>query len=178
MSAMPVDLAPVVAATARWLARAFPAPEGGAFSAALVELQARQAVAVAAWLRYPTAIDAELLVIAGPGGSGRLDWLVGADADDLRGDEHAWRTWVDEVLASWATCLLTDLKLAATAVEALGTATQIRGLATRFRRLLAPDVPDRRAAALLRHPDLAGEVAELHRAGLYALLDTDAVAAN
>lgn len=177
MSAMPVDLAPVVAATARWLARAFPAPHGGAFSAALVELQARQAVTVTAWLRYPSDMDAELLVIAGPGGSARLDWLAGADTEDLRGDEHAWRTWVDEVLASWAACLLTDPVVAVSAVGALARGARITGLPARFRRLLEPDAQDRRAAVLLRHPDLAGAVADLHRAELNALLDADTVAA-
>jgi hypothetical protein len=167
---MPVELAPVVAATAKWLARAFPAAESGAFSAALVELQARQAVIVSAWLRYPTAIDAELLAMAGPGGSARLDWLVGADAEELRGDDHAWRTWVDEVVASWAACLLTDPVTAVSAVGLLARSARAGGLAARFRRLLDPDAQDRRAAALLRHPDLMGPVADLHRDQLDALL--------
>jgi hypothetical protein len=175
---MPIDLAPVVAATARWLARAYPAAEGGAFSAALVELQTRQAVTVAAWLRYPTDIDAELLTIAGPGGSARLDWMVGADADDLQGDEQAWRTWVDEVLASWAACLLTDPVTAASAVAALAGSAQVAGLPARFRRLLEPDAQDRRAARLLRHPDLAASVADLHRVELHAMLDPDVARAR
>jgi hypothetical protein len=175
---MPVDLAPVVAATARWLARAFPAPEGGAFSAALVELQARQAVTVAAWLRYPTQVDAELLTMAGPGGSARLDWMVGADTEDLQGDEHAWRTWVDEVVASWAACLLTDPLVATCAVATLARATQVSGLPTRFRRLLEPDAQDRHASALLRHPDLVAPIAALHRPELHHLLDPDTVIAG
>jgi hypothetical protein len=170
---MPVDLAPVVAATARWLARAYPAPEGGAFGAALVELQARQAVTVSAWLRYPTEIDAELLTIAGPGGSARLDWMVGADAEDLEAEDEAWRTWVDEVVASWAVCLLTDAARAAAAVGILTRRTHTSGLVTRFRRLLDPDEQDRRAATLLRHPDLVDGIAELHRDSLNDLLDTD-----
>ncbi|HYN94903.1 MAG TPA: hypothetical protein VES42_13730 [Pilimelia sp.] len=174
---MPVDLAPVVAATAKWLSRAFPAPGGGAFSAALVELQARQAVTVAAWLRYPTAMDAGLLALAGPGGSARLDWEVGADADEHSADDHAWRTWVDEVVASWAACLLADRVLATGAVAALGQLSGANGLPARFRRLLAPDDQDRRAASLLRHPDLVAAVADLHRPGLHALLDPDVVPA-
>jgi len=35
-----------------------------------------------------------------------------------------------------------------------------------FRRLTAPDAHDRRAAALLRHPDLLAPVAGLHQGGL------------
>ena len=172
MSVLPVDLAPVVAATARWLARAYPAPEAGAFGAALVELQARQAVTVAAWLRYPTALDAELLTIAGPGGSARLDWVAGADSDDVGGDEEAWRAWVDEVVASWAACLLADGATALAAVRTLARASGATGLGPRFRRLLEPDGQDSHAAALLRHPDLVGPIADLHRAGLTEHLDS------
>ncbi|HEU5107975.1 MAG TPA: hypothetical protein VFT95_05405, partial [Micromonosporaceae bacterium] len=167
---------PVVAATARWLARSYPAPEPGAFSAALVELQARQAVTVAAWLRYPTEVDAELLTIAGPGGSARLDWVVGLDEEDLRGDEHAWRAWVDEVVASWAACLLTDGATALAAVQSLARATGATNLTARFRRLLDPDGQDGYAAALLRHPDLAAPVADLHRDLLTEHLDGVAAA--
>src|SRR6266581_3186696 len=65
------DLAWVIAATTQWLVRAYPAP-GGALAGTLAEVQARQAVTVAAWLRYPTAMDAGLLGVVGPGGSGRL----------------------------------------------------------------------------------------------------------
>jgi hypothetical protein len=172
VSVLPVDLAPVVAATARWLARAYPAPEPGAFSAALVELQARQAVTVAAWLRYPTEVDAELLTIAGPGGSARLDWMVGADSDDLSGDDEAWRAWVDEVVASWAACLLTDGATAVAAIRALASASGATGLGPRFRRLLEPDGQDSYAAALLRHPDLVGPIADLHRAQLAEHVDS------
>src|SRR5689334_3659625 len=67
------DLSSVIAATAQWLLRAYP-PERGPLSAALAEAQCRQAATVAAWLRYPTALDAGLLDVVGPGGSGRLDW--------------------------------------------------------------------------------------------------------
>ncbi|MEV6963148.1 hypothetical protein AB0M97_29105 [Streptomyces sp. NPDC051207] len=158
---MHAELSPVIAATAQWLTRAFPAP-GGALAAALCEAQARQAVTVAAWLRYPTPMDAALVALAGPGGSARLDWVTGADAAEREPDGHAWRTWVDEVLVSWAACLLGDPALAALAVTALadghGTAVEAD-----FRRLLAPDDGDRRAAALLRHPDLLASVAELHQ---------------
>ncbi|GAB2878412.1 hypothetical protein GCM10027074_53160 [Streptomyces deserti] len=170
---MQADLSPVIAATAQWLTCAFPA-SGGALACALCEVQARQAVTVAAWLRYPTAMDAALLGMAGPGGSARLDWVTGADTaatDDT--DAHAWRTWVDEVVASWAACLLTDPELAALAVTALAEGSHTTGTPVEFRRLLAPDDSDRRAAALLRHPDLLAPVAELHHSQLLDLLKPD-----
>ncbi|WP_053672457.1 hypothetical protein [Streptomyces sp. NRRL B-1140] len=160
---MHADLSPVIAATAQWLTRAFPA-SGGALAAVLCEVQARQAVTVAAWLRYPTVMDAALLGMAGPGGSGRLDWVTGADAalgDDM--DAQAWRTWVDEVVASWAASLLTDQELAARAVAALAGGNHSTGAPAEFRRLVAPDDRDRNAAALLRHPDLLAPVAGLHQ---------------
>ncbi|WP_431909239.1 hypothetical protein [Amycolatopsis thermoflava] len=94
---MSADLSSVIAATAQWLLRAYP-PERGALSAALAEAQCRQAATVAAWLRYPTALDAGLLGVVGPGGSGRLDWVAGVDV--VPGEDTAWRTWVDEVVAS------------------------------------------------------------------------------
>ncbi|GAB2746801.1 hypothetical protein GCM10027072_49010 [Streptomyces bullii] len=160
----------MIAATAQWLTRAFPA-SGGALASALCEVQARQAVTVAAWLRYPTAMDAALLGMAGPGGSARLDWVTGSDpaaAGDL--DAHAWRTWVDEVVASWAACLLADPELAALAVAAVADGSHATGTPAAFRRLLAPDDSDRRAAALLRHPDLLAPVADLHQPHLVDLL--------
>ncbi|MEU0458965.1 hypothetical protein ABZ322_39765 [Streptomyces sp. NPDC006129] len=163
---MQADLSPVIAATAQWLTRAFPA-SGGALASALCEVQARQAVTVAAWLRYPTAMDAALLGMAGPGGSARLDWVTGADAglgDDV--DAHPWRTWVDEVVASWAASLLTDPELASLAVAALDGNGQGTGASAEFRRLVAPDDRDRSAAALLRHPDLLAPVAALHHSQL------------
>ncbi|MFJ7338423.1 hypothetical protein ACIQUU_34975 [Streptomyces sp. NPDC101116] len=160
---MHADLSPVIAATAQWLTRAFPA-SGGALASALCEVQARQAVTAAARLRYPTALDAALLGVSGPGGSGRLDWVSGSDAglgDDL--DAQAWRTWVDEVVASWAACLLTDAELADRAVAALADGGRTAGAPAEFRRLVAPDASDRDAAALLRHPDLLAPVAVLHQ---------------
>ncbi len=176
---MPVDISSVIVATARWLARAYPA-SGGTFGAALAESQARQAATVAAWLRYPTSVDAAILTVVGPGGSERLDWLVGADTsylldDDsyLLDDDHAWRTWVDEVVASWAACLLADPGLAATAVAALTGSEHTSGLRYDFRRLTTPNERDRRAAALLRHPDLLAPVVDLHRAQLLERLDED-----
>ncbi|MFD7436275.1 hypothetical protein [Streptomyces sp. NPDC059861] len=160
---MLADLSPLIAATAQWLTRAYPA-SGGALAAALCEVQARQAVTVAAWLRYPTQMDAALVAMAGPGGSGRLDGVTGADAqggEDL--DTYAWRTWVDEVVASWAACLLTDPELARRAVTALADGGRTTCEPAEFRRLVAPDAHDRQAAALLRHPDLLAPVAELHQ---------------
>jgi hypothetical protein len=161
-----IDLASVIAATAEWLVRAYPTP-GGALTATLAEVQARQAVTVAAWLRYPTSMDAGLLLVVGPGGSARLDWLAGAESPDT---PEPWRTWVDEVVASWAACLLSDSGLAAAAVAALAGGEHTAGLHCDFRRLTRPDERDRGAAALLRHPDLLAPVAELHRAELLARL--------
>ncbi|GGU23936.1 hypothetical protein [Streptomyces lavendofoliae] len=162
---MPADfsLSPLIAATAQWLTRAYP-PGGGALDTALAEAQARQAVTVAAWLRYPTAMDAALVAVAGPGGSGRLDGVTGT-AGDGGGDEDAdaWRSWVDEVVASWAAALLGAPELAAAATRALGGSAYTAGAPVEFRRLVAPDEHDRRAAALLRHPDLLAPVADLHR---------------
>ncbi|CAM5320879.1 PucR family transcriptional regulator OS=Streptomyces rochei OX=1928 GN=G3I25_17925 PE=4 SV=1 [Streptomyces rochei] len=161
---MYADLSPVIAATAQWLTRAYPA-SGGTLALALTEAQARQAVTVAARLRYPTPMDVGLMGVAGPGGSARLDWITGVDGDG-DGAADAWRTWVDEVVASWAVSLLADPELAARAVRALAEG----GTPVDYRRLLTPDDGDRRAAALLRHPDLVAPVAVLHRAELLALV--------
>ncbi|MFF3918078.1 hypothetical protein ACFYZB_32175 [Streptomyces sp. NPDC001852] len=160
---MLTDLSPLIAATARWLTVAYP-PSGGALAGALCEAQARQAVTVAAWLRYPTEIDAALVTMAGPGGTARLDWITGAERTGEEGpdDDWAWRTWVDEVVASWAAGLLTDPELAGLAVEALAEGEHGPGSMAGFRRLLDPGDADRHAAALLRHPDLLAPVAELH----------------
>lgn len=176
---MPTDLSPLIAATAQWLTRAYPS-DGGAMDCALSEVQARQAVTVAAWLRYPTPMDAALVAVAGPGGSARLDWITGADADPDTGgvgggneamDGHAWRTWVDEVVASWAACLLSAPGLAGAAVTALAECQDLDGSPVEFRRLVTPDERDRRAAALLRHPDLLAPIAELHHAQLLDRLE-------
>ncbi|MEU0007266.1 hypothetical protein ABZ079_24045 [Streptomyces sp. NPDC006314] len=159
---MLTDLSPLIAATARWLTTAYP-PCGGALASALCEAQARQAVTVAAWLRYPTEIDAALVTMAGPGGADRLDWISGAErAGGEPAEEWAWRTWVDEVVASWAAGLLTDPELAGLAVDALADGEHASGTPVEFRRLVDPDDGDRRAAALLRHPDFLAPVAGLH----------------
>jgi len=158
------DLSPLIAATTEWLTRAYPAC-GGALASALCEVQARQAVTVSAWLCYPTAMDAGLVGVAGTGGSAALDRISGAEPED-QGDDEAWRCWVDEVVASWAACLLTDPGLAARAVAGLADGEHTHGTPMEFRRLVAPDDLDRKAAALLRHPDLLAPVAELHRARL------------
>lgn len=175
--AVQADLSPVIAATAYWLTRAYP-PVGGALAAALCEVQARQAVTVAAWLRYPTAMDAGLVGVAGPGGSARLDWVTGAEGAEARdAEEHAWRSWVDEVVASWAACLLTDPDLAERAVADIAEGEHTTGSPAVFRRLLAPDAADRDAAALLRHPDLVAPVVGLHRSELLERLSGEALAA-
>ncbi|MFF5160232.1 hypothetical protein ACFY3N_29100 [Streptomyces sp. NPDC000348] len=169
---MHTDLSPVIAATAQWLTRSFPS-SGGALAAALCEVQARQAVTVAARLRYPTEMDVALVGLTGPGGSGRLDRVTGADAGDGGGggEGEAWRTWVDEVVASWAVCLLADAGLAAVAVGALDPLDGDGGV--EFRRLVSPGEAERGAAALLRHPDLVAPVAALHRSALLGRLDPD-----
>lgn len=163
---MPADLAPLISATTQWLTRAFPSG-GGALTAALAEAQARQAVTVAAWLRYPTDLDAALVTLVGPGGSARLDALTGVrggGAADPR--EPAWRSWVDEVVASWAAHLLTAPDAAGEAVRALETCEHTCAGPAEFRRLTEPSAHDLAATALLRHPDLLEPIARIHHAGL------------
>ena len=179
-------LSPLIAASTHWLARAYPAAQSGRLAITLAELQARQAVTVAAYLRYPTRMDAELVAIAGPGGSALLDWRAGSEPDDEWSDHEGWRTWVDEVVVSWAACLLADPLLARRAVtSAAAVAPPIDDRPrprrpdelTEFRRLTQPDARDRAAAVLLRHPDLVEPVAAMHRADLLYLLDAESVAA-
>jgi hypothetical protein len=178
-------LTPVIAASTHWLARAYPAAMTDPLAITLAESQARQAVTVAAWLRYPTAMDAELVAIAGPGGSAVLDWRAGSEPDDEFDDQEGWRTWVDEVVVSWAACLLADPLLARRGVDAVLAAVPsdtsrpspyprtAGDLPHEFRRLLAPDERDNKAAVLLRHPDLLEPIAELHRDTLLYLLDAE-----
>ena len=173
-------LSPVIAASTHWLVRAYPSSGADRSADTLAELQARQAVTVAAWLRYPTPVDAELVAMAGPGGSAVLDWRTGSEPDDDLADDEGWRTWVDEVVVSWAACLLADPLRAARAVDSVAAAvpaTDTRprprragDLPSEFRRLTDPDARDLEAAALLRHPDLLEQVAELHRDDLFYLL--------
>jgi hypothetical protein len=175
----------VIAASTHWLSRAYPAGTPDTIAHTLSELQARQAVTVAAWLRYPTEMDAALVAIAGPGGSAVLDWRVGSEPDDEHAEEEGWRTWVDEVVVSWAACLLADPMLARRGVDAVAAAVpfddgrprpaprRAGGPPNEFRRLLNPDQRDRDAAVLLRHPDLIEPVAEMHRDTLLYLLGVD-----
>ncbi|WP_030317834.1 hypothetical protein [Streptomyces flavochromogenes] len=165
---MTADLAPVIAAGTRWLLTAFP-PAPGAFSRALAEAQAQQAVTLATALRFPTAIDAEILHLLGPGGSARLDWLTGADHGDDADD--AWRTWVDETVVSWAACLLAAPALAVGAHHFAD-----RGQSGELTRLTSPSDHEHDAAPLLRHPDLLEPIAALHRAPLLDLLDNRSAA--
>ncbi|MFD0267750.1 hypothetical protein ACFVGY_14320 [Streptomyces sp. NPDC127106] len=168
---MSADLAPVIAAGTRWLLTAFP-PAPGAFSQALAEAQARQAVTVAAALRYPTPLDAQLLHLLGPGGSTRLDWLTGADhggdADPDADADADWRTWVDETVVSWAACLLAAPALAMDAHRLVD-----RSQAGDVTRLTRPGNHEHDAAPLLRHPDLLEPVAALHRELLLDLVDNE-----
>jgi len=181
-----VELSPVIAASTHWLSRAYPAGTPDTIAHTLSELQARQAVTVAAWLRYPTEMDAALVAIAGPGGSAVLDWRVGSEPDDEEAEEEGWRTWVDEVVVSWAACLLSDPRLARRGVDAVAAAIppsreerprpyprRTGGLPNEFRRLLDPDQRDRDAAVLLRHPDLLEPVAAMHRDTLLYLLGVE-----
>jgi hypothetical protein len=165
VTAMSAVLSPVTAATAEWLLRSYPAA-GGALDAALAKAQASQAVIVAAWLRYPTEVDAALVVFVGPGCSARLDRLLGTGTTAADEIGAGWRTWVDEVVASWAACLLTTPSLARDAVAALDGSDHTAGLAFDFGKLTDPDEADRRAASLLRHPDLPAPLAGLHQASL------------
>ncbi|MFE0631376.1 hypothetical protein ACFW3D_31015 [Streptomyces sp. NPDC058864] len=166
------EFSSVIAAATRWLLSAYPAT-GGALSRALAEAQARQATMVAAALRYPTALDAALLGLLAPDGAGRLDRAAGAGGagDEDAGDTGTgWRTWVDEVVVSWAACLLSDPALAASAVTAAAATEHGPSLAGDALRLTSPGAHDRAASALLRHPDLVAPIAGLHRAELTALL--------
>lgn len=164
MRVVPEQFGSVVAASARWLLAAFP-PCGGALADALVEVQARQACLVAGWLRYPTKADADLVVLVGPGGTARLDWAVGADLPRATAAEP-WRSWVDEVMTSWAACLLADPILAGSAAATIAGGIESIRLPVDLRRLVAPDADEVAAAALLRHPDLLEPVAALHRPSL------------
>ncbi|RKT89130.1 hypothetical protein SAMN05421805_12817 [Saccharopolyspora antimicrobica] len=168
---MSAALSPIIRATAHWLANAYPAPADGALSRALVQAQADQAVTAAAWLRYPTPVDTDLVLIAGPGGSSRLDVLIAGNATAPGAEDHAWRTWVDEVVASWAACLLGEPPLAAKAVDVL-VSRNGPAAPDHFRRLTSPSERELDAAALLRHPDLLAPLAELHRRSLHEALST------
>lgn len=184
MAGPSVELSPVIAASTHWLSRAYPSGSEDTIGHTLSELQARQAVTVAAWLRYPTDVDAALVAIAGPGGSAVLDWRAGSEPDDEEAEDEGWRTWVDEVIVSWAACLLADPALARRGVDAVIAAVPLdRPLPyprkagdapAEFRRLLEPDARDVSAAALLRHPDLLEPIASIHRDTLLYLLDAEA----
>ena len=160
-------LTPLIGATTEWLVRTYPAC-GGVFGATMAAMQAQQAVTVAAWLRYPTAVDAALVEMTGSGGSARLDLLVDR-CPTPDAEPEPWRSWVDETVASWAACLLGDQALALSAVAALGSSEHAAGLAYDFRRLTRPDQRDYQVAALLRHPQLVQPVADLYRVSLHEL---------
>ncbi|MFF5703255.1 hypothetical protein ACFY7H_12230 [Streptomyces sp. NPDC012794] len=170
-------LAPLIAATAQWFDRAYPSGRG-ALQRGLAQAQSRQAVTLAAWLRYPTRLDVHLVALTGPGGSGRLDWITGSDfaraAETADPRAFAWRTWVDEVVASWAACLLGTPSLAEAAARAVTGTEHVGAVPVSFRRLTEPDPYDHRGAELLRHPDLLAPVADLHRSRLLARLEAPA----
>ena len=151
----------IVAASAQWLLTAFP-PTAGPFATVSATWQAREAVAVAARLRYPTDADDALLELCGPGGCERLNWSAGSGLGAGSVEDAPWRTWVDEVVVSWAAALLGDPVLATTAAQAAGE--PLDG------PLLTPSASDLAAAALLRHPDLLAVVADLHRTELLRAL--------
>ncbi|MET9079926.1 hypothetical protein ABZX95_49575 [Streptomyces sp. NPDC004232] len=166
---MPTDLTPVIYACARWLLAAYP-PPAGALSRALAEAQARQAAELAAHLRYPTSLDVQLLHLCGPGGADQLDARTGHGPHV---DVSAWRTWVDETVVSWAACLLSDRSVAVQAQQVVA-ATEHRIDTGGLRRLVDPGTHDSEATVLLRHPDLVGPVAALHRSQLLELLHVEA----
>lgn len=174
---MSAALSPIIRATSHWLTNAYPPPRNGALSRALVQAQADQAVTAAAWLRYPTPVDTDLVLIAGPGGSSRLDVLVTGNATAPSAEDHAWRTWVDEVVASWAACLLSEPLIAARAVNVL-VSRNGPAVPDHFRRLTSPGDRELDAAALLRHPDLLAPLAELHRGPLHEALNTSGAATS
>jgi hypothetical protein len=147
----------VAAASAQWLLAAFPSSPDP-FDAMRAQWQAREATSLAARLRYPTDADDVLLELCGPGGAQHLDWLFGAGSGADGEEIEPWRTWVDEVVVSWAAALLGDAALAVAAAAATGD--PLDG------PLLAPSAGDLAAAALLRHPDLLAPVADLHLADL------------
>lgn len=149
----------VIAASTQWLIAAFPST-GGVHADTLARQQARQAVTVAAWLRFPTKLDAALLEIVAPSGS----WWLDAIPVDV--DVEPWRTWVDETVICWAAALLADRALAERACEAVARSEHTGGLPMQFRRLTHPDHLDAAAAALLRHPDLLAALATRHRGEL------------
>ena len=155
-------LAPLIAACATWLDRAY---GGGTppLLAAMAHLQARQAATIAAWLRYPTVMDAELVRLTGTGGADRLHEQL----NQIPRQREPWHSWVDEAVVSWAACLLIDTSLGHAAVDAVTATEHARGLSLSFRSLLEPDESEARASALLRHPDLIEPVASLHRSELY-----------
>ena len=178
------ELSPVIAASTHWLARAYPAASSDSIAHTLAELQARQAITVAAWLRYPTEMDAALVAIAGPGGSAVLDWRAGSEPDDEALETEGWRTWVDEVVVSWAACLLSDPLLARRAVDAVLAVVPSDGddekrvspyprnpggLPHEFRRLLDPDERELLADAFDRGADQVG-------AGVFAAQADEAAA--
>ncbi|MFJ4863620.1 MULTISPECIES: hypothetical protein [unclassified Streptomyces] len=182
MSADSSSLSSLIAATAHWLTRAYPA-DGGALQRGLAEVQARQAVTVAAWLCYPTELDAQLVVLTGPGGSDRIDRITGTDSRVRTADtdaecDEAWRSWVDEVVASWAACLLSHPDLAAAATRALAGTDHGSAVPLAFHRLTRPRVADHEAAALMRHPDLLEPIARLHRPRLLVRLDVETTLAG
>ena len=92
MPGLSTELAPVIAASTQWLVRAYPPADPASAAYTRVELQARDAVTVAALLRYPTELDVELVAIAGPGGSAVLDWRAGNDP----GDWSPGNSWVGD----------------------------------------------------------------------------------
>ncbi|MGH8890870.1 MAG: hypothetical protein ACRDV3_14070 [Acidothermaceae bacterium] len=156
---MSTPLDDVITATTQWLVTAFPAA-GGVHAQTLARQQARQAVTVAAWLRFPTETDAALIAILPPSGTWWLDSMV----TDV--EAEPWRTWVDETVTCWAAALLADRDLAVRACEVTAGCEHTGGLPMQFRRLTHPDHIDAAAGALLRHPDLLAALANRHRAGL------------
>ncbi|MGY1712003.1 hypothetical protein ACI8AC_21095 [Geodermatophilus sp. SYSU D00758] len=161
VSPLSAHLHGVVTAGAQWLLTAFP-PPAGALAGVRAQAQARAATTVAALLRHPTALDDQLLELCGPGGCVGLDRVSGAVRGPDADSRDPWRTWVDEVVVSWAAVLLGEPAVARRAARAVGERDD--------GPLGAPAARDLAAGGLLRHPDLLAPVADLHRDALLVTL--------
>lgn len=146
-------------------------PATGPLNQALAEAQAGHAATIAAALRYPTALDAELLDLLGPGGSGQAG---------LR--HRRRRTPADGRHPRLAHPGRRDRRqlggLPAGRRRPRRPGRRLPGRhpprpRQRGRRAPASTIPsprDHRAAPLLRHPDFLGPIADLHRETLLSLL--------
>ena len=133
-------------------------------------------------------MDAALVAIAGPGGSAVLDWRAGSEPDDEEAEDEGWRTWVDEVVVSWAACLLADPMLARRAVDAVAAAVPAARRRERPRPRAGPAPPACRPSSAgcsaptsgtatrpccCATPTCSSPVAAMHRDNLLYLLGVE-----